>query len=186
MAVTLLLVRHGQTEENLAQVLQGQLPGHLTETGRKQAESIALQLRHEHIDVFMTSDLKRAVDTSHIINKTLHMDIILEPLLRERDFGKYTGMPYGTIIAPDDKDVEDVDRLYSRAGTWLEKITSRYDNQVVLAVSHGLFLRFIQAVCLNKTVRDIPRMENAEVRRITLQHEIHHISRQEEIGSVES
>lgn len=42
MTTTLYLARHGETEENVAQILQGHLPGHLTERGRNQA----VQLRN--------------------------------------------------------------------------------------------------------------------------------------------
>ena len=35
-------------------------------------------------------------------------------------------------------------------------------------MSHGLFCRILQAASLGKTLREIPRMNNAEVRRITL------------------
>ncbi len=186
MSVTLLLVRHGQTEENLAHILQGQHPGHLTEEGRLQAKRVSQELRNEHIDVFLTSDLKRAVDTSHIINETLHLNLILEPLLRERDFGKYTGRSYGVVIDPEDKDVESVDELYERARLWLEKITSLYNNQVVLAVSHGLFLRFIQAVCRNTSIKDIPRMDNTEIRRLLVHQPTSCDTSGEQVESVES
>ena len=42
--VTIYLVRHGQTEENLAGVLQGHLPGRLTEKGKEQACGLIPQL----------------------------------------------------------------------------------------------------------------------------------------------
>ena len=86
----------------------------------------------------------------------------------------------------EDKDVESVDELYERARLWLEKITSLYNNQVVLAVSHGLFLRFIQAVCRNTSIKDIPRMDNTEIRRLLVHQPTSCDTSGEQVESVES
>ena len=80
MTVTLLLVRHGQTEDNVARRIQGQHPGKLTEEGKKQAERIGALLEQKHIDIFVSSDLKRAKDTAHIINQTLSSPGIMNPM----------------------------------------------------------------------------------------------------------
>ena len=44
---TLYIVRHGQTEENQQRILQGHLPGVLTEEGRRQVEQAAARLVEE-------------------------------------------------------------------------------------------------------------------------------------------
>ena len=67
-----------------------------------------------------------------------------------------------------DDRAETVDSMLRRARTILEDIGRRHDGQQVLVVSHGLFCRILQAASLGKTLREIPRMNNAEVRRITL------------------
>ena len=67
-----------------------------------------------------------------------------------------------------DDRAETVDALFRRARTILEEIGSRHDGGQVLVVSHGLFCRVLQAACLGKTLREIPRMDNAEVRRVVL------------------
>ena len=60
---TLYLVRHGETIDNAAQILQGHLQGELNERGILQAETTRDKLKGEPIDVFVSSDLKRSVDT---------------------------------------------------------------------------------------------------------------------------
>ena len=47
---TLYLVRHGETVDNAAQILQGQQQGELNETGIKQAEATRGKLKGEQDD----------------------------------------------------------------------------------------------------------------------------------------
>ena len=61
--ITMYLVRHGQTEENLQRIFQGHLPGVLTEEGRKQAVDLGPQLENLSLDAVVSSDLQRVIDT---------------------------------------------------------------------------------------------------------------------------
>lgn len=45
--LTMYLARHGETEENRAQILQGQIGGHLTELGISQAHKLGEKLADE-------------------------------------------------------------------------------------------------------------------------------------------
>lgn len=76
----LLLVRHGETVDNVNKIMQGQTHGRLTLNGIEQAHELGRQLRGEHIDVFLSSDLARAVETLEIIKKETHP---LTPPVRE-------------------------------------------------------------------------------------------------------
>ena len=51
---TLYLVRHGETIDNVRQIMQGQTQGELTERGRAQAEQLAEQLADKPIDAFVS------------------------------------------------------------------------------------------------------------------------------------
>ncbi|HAC42310.1 MAG TPA: histidine phosphatase family protein, partial [Paraprevotella xylaniphila] len=46
----LYLVRHGQTEENAAQILQGHMPGHLSCEGIAQAQALRDELKNIRFD----------------------------------------------------------------------------------------------------------------------------------------
>lgn len=169
MSVRLLLVRHGQTEENVAHVLQGQTPGKLTDKGKQQAEELAQKLVNVPIHIIISSDLKRAVDTATIINKQLRLPHSTDILLRERNLGPYTGKSYGIEINPELPDVESVEQLYERANTWLQKMSKDYEGKNVLVISHGLFLRVVQGAFYHKTIREIDPMDNTEIREINLE-----------------
>ena len=168
----LFLVRHGETEENVQQILQGQMPGHLTTNGRKQAANLAQQLATHYapFHVMLVSDLQRTRDTAAILNKVLHIPHpILCPLLRERDWGSFTGKDIAyarTHNIPED--AESVDQLFERAKKFLLYVNNTFPNKRVLAVGHGLFNRTLQAALQGCAIRDIPRMQNAEIRELKL------------------
>lgn len=165
----LLLVRHGETVDNVNQIMQGQTQGELTQKGVLQAEELAQQMRDEFIDVFVSSDLKRSIDTCRIIAQSHGLPVVQTPLLRERDWGGFTGR-----FIPDLKDetwpddIESITDLRTRAKAFLDFISEQYPGKTVLAVGHGIINKAIQAVHLGKEMREIPRMTNAEVREVKL------------------
>jgi probable phosphoglycerate mutase len=168
MAIELYLIRHGETEENAAGILQGHLPGHLNDKGKEQARQTAEDLQDIPFDIMYCSDLKRCADTAAIINERLHLPIHYSPLLRERDWGPLTGKKILCVRAMIDEEAESVESMFSRARTFLTEMVQQEDGHTVLIVSHGLFCRVLQGACTGKTIRDIPRMDNAEVRHLTL------------------
>lgn len=168
MATELYLVRHGQTEENVANILQGHMPGHLTPEGIEQARLLSNELMTTHFDAILCSDLQRCVDTAMILNEPHGLEIEYTSILRERDWGPFTGMKIRHISNKIDERAETVETMFRRAGDFLRDVSARFDGCTVLAVSHGLFCRVIQGAYSGKTIRDIPRMDNAEVRHITL------------------
>lgn len=167
--ITLFLIRHGETEENRLRILQGHLPGTLTPEGIRQARERAEDLANSEVpfDLLLCSDLLRARRTADLIGERLHLAVRPTPLLRERDWGSITGRRIEEVIrtanvAPG---VESVEAMFSRAHILLDVIRNDYpDAQRVLLVSHGLFLRVLQAAVHGKEIKAIPPMKNLEVR----------------------
>lgn len=169
--VDLFIARHGETEENVAQVLQGHMPGHLTEAGQAQAVALREELVRLKVkpDVLVVSDLQRAIDTACIVNAAFRLPITTTPLLRERDWGSMTGMSLkNRRVTEFPADVESVEKMFVRARQFLRAICSQHEGRVVLAIGHGLFNRVIQAALRHATIADVPRMQNAEVRRLSV------------------
>lgn len=166
---TLYLVRHGETVDNANRIMQGQTQGELNGEGRKQAEILAGEMAGTHIDAFVSSDLKRAYDTCRIIAAPHGLDVVKTPLLRERDWGSFTGKFIPDLkdaVWPDD--IESVDALKERAARFLEYVKANYPGLTVLAVGHGIVNKAIQSVFYGKDMKDIPPMRNAEVRKLLL------------------
>lgn len=169
MALRLYLVRHGETQENAAGILQGHLPGHLTKHGREQASEAREQLRNLPVTVLVCSDLQRCMDTASIINEAFGLPLHPTELLRERDWGTLTGCPVRQYVTRIDEVAESVDAMFARAGRFLNMLAERYDGHAVIAVGHGLFNRVVQAAYYGKSIRDIPRMSNAEIRILDIE-----------------
>jgi probable phosphoglycerate mutase len=166
---TLILVRHGETVDNVRQIMQGQTQGALTENGVRQAQELAEQLRSEPIDAFVASDLKRSVDTCRILAQLHGKEVVETPLLRERDWGGFTGRYIPDLkneVWPDD--IESLEALQARARRFLDYIKDAYPGQRVLAVGHGIINKAIQAVHFGKTMREVQKMSNCEIRVLVI------------------
>ncbi len=168
METTIFLVRHGETVDNARQIMQGQTQGDLNEKGREQAVSVSNRLAGEPIDAIVSSDLRRAVQTAEIIAKPHLLEVVQTPLLRERDWGSFTGRFIPDLRDeqwPDD--IESEEALLQRARTFLIYITTTYPNSRVVAVGHGIINKAILAAYAHCSMREVQRMMNAEVRILT-------------------
>src|SRR5215510_12125112 len=93
-----LLVRHGQSEWNAEGRWQGQADPPLSDLGRRQAREAARLIGA--IDAIWASDLQRAAETAAIISGDLGVGpVVLDPDLRERDAGEYSGLTRPEIDA---------------------------------------------------------------------------------------
>lgn len=92
----IVIVRHGQTLFNLLNRTQGWSDTPLTEQGRQQARDLGMALRASDlwIDILISSDRGRAVETARIIRETagLDLDIIEQAGWREMSFGSLEGL----------------------------------------------------------------------------------------------
>lgn len=93
MVTLLTLVRHGQTDWNLARRIQGTTDIPLNDTGRDDARAAAEALAGERYDAIYASPLVRAQETAQIIADELGLAApALTRGLRERTFGDGEGM----------------------------------------------------------------------------------------------
>ena len=94
---TVIFVRHGQSESNLAQVFTGQGNASLTPLGMEQAERTADYLQRYPINRIYASDLRRAMQTAQPTARRLGLPVIPDPQLREIAAGEWEGKPYATL-----------------------------------------------------------------------------------------
>ncbi|HKU44031.1 MAG TPA: histidine phosphatase family protein, partial [Polyangiales bacterium] len=102
--MSIVLVRHGETDGNATRVLQ--LPDiPLNARGMRQAERLAERLHGQPIRYIVCSDLLRAQMTAAPIAARLGLPVETTPLLQERNFGDLRGKSYlevgGNPFAPD-------------------------------------------------------------------------------------
>ena len=155
--------------DNARQIMQGQTQGELNENGIRQAEEVSRELASKPLDAIIASDLKRSIDTAKIIAVPHQLEVLTTPLLRERDWGSFTGRYIPELkgeVWPDD--IETLENLLSRAGEFIAYVKETFPGKKVLAVGHGIINKAVQAVYYGKSMSEIQRMTNAEVRILEL------------------
>ena len=89
------MIRHGEAEHLVTDLIGGWTDTRLTERGRLQAEALGFRLERvlKGVDLkIYSSDLKRAAETADIVGKALGVAPSLEPELREFNNGEAAGM----------------------------------------------------------------------------------------------
>lgn len=161
-----IVVRHGETEWNVAARIQGQQDSPLTTNGQAQAEAIAERLAREKFDVLVASDLGRAMQTAQAIARRTGHEIIPDARLRERAFGVGEGLTYAEIdkrypnvfsrILESDPDFvipegETRRQFHDRVRDTFVALAQEHASRRVLVVAHGGLL-----ATLYRHIHDIP------------------------------
>jgi len=145
----LILVRHGETQENVDDIMQGQIPGHLTRKGINQAKKLGKRLSKEHFDIIYSSDLLRCKDTLKEIRKYHPKTRVrYAKELRERKFGVWEGRSHQEIDSHLAKrgikwhdwkpsGGENSDQMTNRIKRFLNKMVKEHPADSVLWVTHG-------------------------------------------------
>lgn len=145
------IIRHGQTDWNIAKKMQGTEDIPLNDTGRKQAVICAEALSDIPFEAIYTSPLSRASETAQIIsNYKSHAPVIICQGLIERDFGEASGMTYEQMhttyseyprILP--LGMESFDILSERVYLAMRDCAKKHHEKPILLVSHGASINAI-------------------------------------------
>ena len=145
------MVRHGQSEANLARRFAGHTNVLLTDLGQRQAEQVAEFLRDYPIDVIYASDLWRAVKTAEPTAALHGLKIIPNRELREIDAGAWEMVSYDTLLSErydeyilwrtdighaHPADGESVLELSERVTSELDRIVEHHRGQCIAIFSH--------------------------------------------------
>ena len=171
---TLYFVRHGQSQANIEKVFAGSgYDAPLTPTGLEQAKNISATLRGKLIDIIVSSPLKRAKETADCIAKEIGYqgEILLQPLLKERDYGVATGQSWGKDIEVriDDDNIDGLEKLEQLAARmqqlldWLKTLKDEH----ILVVGHGTSESMLYTIYQGKpykTYLQTEELQNAMIR----------------------
>lgn len=148
-----LLVRHGETADNAAGLVQGQGGGSLSALGRRQALGVATRLQSENFGVIYASDLARAMETAGIIAAALAgPPVVGDARLREQDFGVYEGGSVRQLLRAmvkagadstsfDPEGGERAGAYRARVADFFAALAARHLDETVLLVTHHGFIR---------------------------------------------
>jgi glucosyl-3-phosphoglycerate phosphatase len=95
----LVMLRHGQTEFNAANRMQGQLDTGLSELGREQAVAAVSVLAKLDPLLIVSSDLRRAYDTAILLGERISAPVVADERLRETHLGDWQGMTHSEVDA---------------------------------------------------------------------------------------
>jgi len=156
VTTTLLLVRHGETDWNADGRLQGQTDRPLSDFGRRQARQLADELAEEEFEAIYASDLARARETADIVGGRLGLAVVLDPELREKDWGTWEGL---TAVERDRVAFagETTEAHQERTLRALQRISERHPGGSVLVITHGGSMRRVQTAALGLA---LPVIEN--------------------------
>lgn len=154
--MNIILVRHGQTDWNVKNMLQGRTDIELNCKGNEQAKEIAKELENIKIDRIYVSPLKRTIETSKQINKNRNIETIIDDRLIERGFGNFEGKSnidikkywdYESNLS--NNEIEPIKDLFSRVYSLLEDIYELYkdtDKTILLVTHNGVNLAFTSII----------------------------------------
>lgn len=175
--VTLVVVRHGETDWNKAQRYQGQTDIPLNDTGRGQAARNGRALRDIFGDKvfdfdFVASPLSRTAETMRIARQSIGLDpdhFVRDDRLKEQHFGHWEGLVWADLprLDPDGfaarkadtwnwmpRGGENYPMLSARVSPWLATV-----ERDTICVTHGNVSRTIRGLLLPIPKTDIPKLE---------------------------
>ncbi len=178
----LLIIRHGHSVTNKANIFTGQNDVDLAPEGYDQAEVVCRYVAENYkVDAIYSSDLQRTVKTITPLAKKLGLEIHTEKDIRELDVGEWQGRPVDEVRAefPELLDKyktdpanhgcpggENYSDMCKRALPVFEKIAKEYDGKTVAVATHGGVIRIMTCVFKGlplDEVKNIPHCPNASL-----------------------
>jgi probable phosphoglycerate mutase len=148
----MIIVRHGETEWNIAGIRQGHLDSALTGKGIAQAKALAARLAREEFTMIYSSDLGRAVQTAKEISQVTHHEIVTDAQLRERHLGIFQGLNADELTEkyPEERRQfrtmgpdyiipggESMRQQVERNVSYLNGLAAKHQGEQIVVVTHG-------------------------------------------------
>jgi len=182
---TLYLARHGETQWNKVKRFQGQLDSELTTLGKQQSYQLAINVKHNPLDLIVSSSLNRAIATADICQQQLPIPHQVNNKLNERNLGRWQGQYIRdltsqaiyhevlhelTNVAPEGGESAIIcgQRIYKA----IEEIALECPNKHILIICHGEALRcFLSYLGQTLTGNAYDLFNNGSVCQLTYQSE---------------
>lgn len=140
MAVKVIYFVHGTTIDNIEHKSTGWIPGELSEKGIQQSIDLKNQINLNEIDLVISSDLKRAIDSANYTFKGLK-EILNDSRIRECNYGDLNGQNSSLVVYenhiiepfPNGESLKDVEE---RVRDFCNYLKENYDGKTVAVVAH--------------------------------------------------
>ena len=167
----MILVRHGQTDENVSGRISGQGDAPLNARGREQAALAATTLQPLGVTHIFSSPVVRARQTADILAQHLQVDVAEVADLREVEYGEWEGKffhdirqhPIAQQVFNDPIQAvfpqgESLVAMQQRGVRVIEDVRRQQPQNVVALVSHGDVIRTVLAHYLGMPFNDYRRL----------------------------
>jgi len=156
IAKTIYLTRHGKTDYNDKDLIQGWMDNPLSESGKNEAACLAKRMKETKIDIIYHSPLCRTKETAEIINQYHQAPMQVIENFIEMNLGDWEGQNFLDVVRshPDiyqqwatnvDAEIpggETFRQLYERAKPGVQKVMAS-PHQNILIVAHAMVNRGI-------------------------------------------
>ncbi|MBZ9618249.1 histidine phosphatase family protein [Clostridium estertheticum] len=144
----LFLIRHGETEWNLKNKINGLTDISLTLKGIEQSKKVGKFLKNNFNCNFYlySSPLKRAKLTANVINQFIHSDIVIDKNIIERNYASSEGIDINSLDLNNlNSDIESRIEVLSRISIFIDYLKANHNdyNDNIVIISHGSILRHI-------------------------------------------
>lgn len=178
------LIRHGESESNVAKTFTGQLDAPLTDLGRRQAAAIASYFLGKHIDRIYASDLSRAYETALPLSKISRVPIEKNAAFREIYGGKWEGEKFAELqyMYPADYALwrnnigaarptggESIREIALRTTKAVQQIAKAHPHETIVIASHAVPIRAMLNTWLTGGVEDMQNtawVPNASISKV--------------------
>lgn len=181
----IILVRHGETEWNRAEIFRGRIDVELNETGLKQAELLAGYLHDVEIEAIYSSPLKRALWTAQAVAKFHHLDVQTSQGLIDLNLGEWEGLSRQVVAEkykenynlwmthPEKVKIPGGERLSDvrkRATALTDEVITKHKRTIVL-VSHRVICKVLICALLGLDDSHFWNIEQGNCGMTTFAHE---------------
>ncbi len=140
MAVKIIYFVHGTTTDNLEHKSTGWIPGELSDKGIQQSIDLKEQINLNDIDLVISSDLKRAIDSANYTFDGLKT-ILHDKRIRECNYGDLNGLDtslvkYEEHIKEQFPNGESMMDVENRLRDFCNYLLKEYDGKTVALVAH--------------------------------------------------
>ena len=154
----IILIRHGETEWNSQQRMQGHSNSDLSSVGQAQIQALGQRMKNVLFDLIYSSDSLRAIQTAEAITQFSGHELKIDLRLREKNLGIFEGLTSeearerhpevfrlfktaGSKYVIDEG--ESTQQLQNRALEIIYEIRIKHPEERVLLVTHGGFIRVV-------------------------------------------
>jgi len=168
-------LRHGQNayqedKKDLVYPWPDGEPVFLSSEGERQIKEALERIKKEKIDIIYASDITRAKQTAEIVAGAIGVDIILDPRLRDINFGIYHGKTQEEFYSFVTNQEERFTKAPEKGESWndirerlidfLKDIEKKYKNKNILLVSHGDPIWLLMGMALGIDDKELLRLRD--------------------------